>query len=96
MCATNNGCSLLNKVIVHCDYPPTASTNTFSTETYRNGTLYVPKGKYDIYGRKDAWREFANIVEEGGTGGNIEGDVNGDGKVDVSDVNRIIDIILGL
>ena len=41
----------------------------FSSETYRNGTLYVPVGTKDLYIRFDGWRQFLKIEEMGGTTG---------------------------
>jgi hypothetical protein len=35
----------------------------FSTETYRQGTLYVPSGTKDLYVRFDGWRDFLKIEE---------------------------------
>jgi hypothetical protein len=37
----------------------------FSEDTYRQGTLFVPKGTKELYTRFDGWREFLNIVEMG-------------------------------
>jgi len=36
---------------------PYNSTNIFSTNTLRKGTLYVPAGTKDLYARFDGWRE---------------------------------------
>lgn len=41
--------------------------NPFGENTYRKGTLYVPKGTKDLYVRFDGWREFLKIEEVGGT-----------------------------
>ena len=35
----------------------------FETNTYRQGTLYVPANTKDLYIRFDGWREFLNIAE---------------------------------
>ena len=35
----------------------------FANETYRQGTLYVPKGTKELYIRFDGWREFLKIEE---------------------------------
>ena len=40
-------------------------TGLFADETYRQGTLYVPKGTKDIYIRYDGWRDFLKIEEMG-------------------------------
>ena len=56
-------------------------------------TLYVPKGTKDIYKVTAPWKDFQNIVEESV---GLTGDVNGDGRVNVSDVTTLINMILGL
>ena len=35
----------------------------FSENTYRNGTLYVPKDTKELYSRFDGWRDFLKIEE---------------------------------
>ena len=42
---------------------PYNAKDIFSDDTYRQGTLYVPKGTKDLYIRFDGWREFLNIEE---------------------------------
>ena len=54
--------------------------------------LYVPRGSLQLYKKADQWKDFLNIEQEGG----LIGDVNGDGKVNVSDVSALINIILGV
>ena len=39
------------------------STNTFSTSTYRNGTLYVPEFLYNNYYYDTNWSQFAHIAK---------------------------------
>ena len=54
--------------------------------------VYVPKGSLAAYQNHHIWREFTHIVEmEDG----LKGDVNGDGEVNIADVNTVIDVILG-
>ena len=57
--------------------------------------LHVPKGTKDLYMNADQWKDFLNIIDD------IEepvsaGDVNGDGKVNVSDVTMLVNMILGV
>ena len=53
--------------------------------------VYVPKGSLAAYQNHYIWREFTHIVEmEDG----LKGDVNGDGEVNIADMNAVIDMIL--
>ena len=56
-------------------------------------TLYVPKGTVENYKATTGWKNFKTILEIG-TEASVSGDVNSDGKVDVTDVTTIIDIVL--
>lgn len=55
------GCDNLTKVIVHWNEPINISTGTFSNAA--NATLYVPKGKVELYENADGWKEFKAIKE---------------------------------
>lgn len=65
-----------------------------------NCILYVPKGSLATYWAANGWNEFKNIEEFDPAGGEnpepLKGDVNGDGKVNVSDVTTLVNIILGI
>ncbi|MBQ4008984.1 MAG: leucine-rich repeat protein, partial [Muribaculaceae bacterium] len=56
-------------------------------------TLYVPKGTKNVYKVTVPWKDFLNIVEESV---GVVGDVNGDDRVNVSDVSVLINMILGI
>ena len=45
---------------------PFNCSKVFTTNTLRNGTLYIPAGTKDLYTRFDGWREFLKIEEVGG------------------------------
>ena len=75
--------------------------NTFDTSgfilenqpIYRKATLYVPKGTAEAYRQSVAFANFENIVEmEGGTS---NGDANGDGEVNITDITYVLDKING-
>ena len=55
--------------------------------------MYVLRESFDVYSSMAPWNLFGNIV-----GINeiqkLPGDVNGDGMVNIADINVIIDIIL--
>lgn len=64
----------------------------FDEDTYTNAILYVPKGTEAVYRLTDPWKKFIHIV---GIDINADAcDVNGDGVVNISDLNNVINDIL--
>ena len=57
-------CKNLKKVNSKIANPFAISDETFDSDTYSNGTLYVPKGTVAQYKATDGWKNFKNIVEE--------------------------------
>ena len=61
----------------------------------KDETLHVLPQYFETYQTADQWNEFTNIA-----GDLVEptttGDVNGDGKVNVSDVTELVNMILGV
>ena len=51
--------------------------------------LTVPSGSVDLYRAADQWRKF--LFENSW----LRGDVNGDGEVNIADINALVNIILG-
>ncbi|MBQ5465853.1 MAG: dockerin type I repeat-containing protein, partial [Muribaculaceae bacterium] len=71
--------------------------DTFEGVDKDNCILYVPKGSLQTYWAASGWNEFTHIEEyEPESGQPLKGDVNGDGKVNVSDISTLINIILGI
>ena len=67
----------------------------FSTEVFTNATLYVPLASVEKYKLAAGWQEFQNIVGiDTGVEPSLPGDLNGDGNVDIEDVNLLINLIL--
>ena len=58
------GCNNLLSVTSDIEEPFNINSNNFSEETYRKGTLYVPKGTKELYSRFDGWRQFLKIEEK--------------------------------
>ena len=56
-----------NLLIVNSEiWEPFNCKDVFTTNTLRNGTLYIPVGTKNLYTRFDGWREFLKIEEVGG------------------------------
>ena len=70
--------------------PPVCDSETFSTSTFSNAMLYVPRTAIDTYKGADVWKNFFNVSNVV-----IRGDINGDDMVDVADVNGVINMMLG-
>ena len=94
-------CSGLKEVHAHMNHAiemgyintVTHEWTVFNQLDYDNCTLYVPKGLKELYVNSWLrWARFTHIVEEN----EIAGDVNGDGRVNVSDVATLINMILGI
>ena len=85
-----NACTALHTVYCKAVTPPfMASENAFAS--YNDAVLYVPNQSLAAY--KDAfyWYRFGLIL---GMDFSDPFDVNGDGEVNIADVNMLIDIVL--
>ena len=72
--------------------------DTASTEAWTSSSLYVPKGCKEKYLSTDGWWLFKNIVELGDEPepfSSVQGDMNGDGIVNGTDLVALVNIILG-
>ncbi len=88
-------CDSLQRIITRNPVPITFTLNDamFIYIDKDNCTLYVPIGTLETYRQAFAWKDFTHIMEF-----NPEdpGDVNVDGKMNVSDVTALINMILGI
>ena len=66
--------------------------NDFDGVVYENAVLIVPPGYKSVYQSADDWKKFKHIEE---FVGDIKGDINSDGSVDIADVNLCINTMLG-
>jgi hypothetical protein len=71
---------------------PATESNAFADSYIEYATLHVPTTSIDAYKAAAPWSEFKTFM--GLDDSSIKGDVNGDGKVDVSDVVGTVNIIL--
>ena len=88
------GCSAVTQMTCLSERPPLADDNTFLGMDYENCIVYVPAGSKTIYWTATGWKNFKNILEIDAVEP-LKCDVNGDGKVDIADVNAVINAMLG-
>ena len=92
-------CSLLENLYSLRERPIFINASVFEGVPKASCDLHVINGAKVRYEAQDVWKDFLFIIEDAESGDNengIKGDVNGDGKVNVSDVTALINIILGI
>lgn len=87
----NNTTANLKYVRVLGTTPPTLASDTFSSTTFSEGTLYVPKGCLSTY-KCWPWEKFNTMVESDF----IKGDVNVDNEVNATDITALINHLLNV
>ncbi len=82
------------------------SNSIFYPEEYLNfgvtfsgydGVLHVPQGSLQLYKKAECWKNFYRIIDDlppAGGAPDVNGDLNGDGVVDVDDLNILINIMV--
>jgi hypothetical protein len=86
-------CKLLEKVICRGDVPAAiANPDCFVRNIYSTALLLVPAEARPVYKKTGIWPWFKHMV--GVNLGYPYGDVNGDGEVNIADVNAVIKGIL--
>lgn len=95
-----SGCTQLMNIYAKMPRPFAIDASVFSgVQQQGYCDLHVIEGSKGRYQAMPVWRDFYMITEDAGSGGGqsgITGDVNGDGMVDVDDVNKVINIILDI
>lgn len=88
------GCVGFNTITSHIVNPDqiTLGESVFEFVNTKNCILKVPKGSVESYRSTRQWCDFLNIEEIQEP---ILGDVNNDGTIDVTDINCIINMMLG-
>jgi hypothetical protein len=84
-------CQELQSVTCMAREIPTLTSNYGDTYSFYGATLYVPEARVEEYRAADGWCDFATIVGLVGAG---PGDLNGDGRLSVSDVAGLINAII--
>ncbi len=87
------GCNAIETVTSKNDIAPSMGNVNCFNNVYNDATLYIPIGATEDYQLTNYWNKFAHIVEK-----NLDvvpGDVDGDGRVGISDVPSLIDLLLG-
>ena len=88
------GCTGLQQLQVEASEPPALGKQVFRDIDTEACTLQVPAGAVEKYREAEQWSAFANIVEIGAITPSINADVNGDGRIDIDDVNAVINALL--
>lgn len=83
-------CTSLDTVICCAKTPPTSYNDSFSDKG--NLTLCVPQVSLENYKTATYWKDFGNIIP---IGYHEPADVNGDNVVNLTDVNIVINVIIG-
>ena len=87
-------CGWTSSVVCYPVTPPSVGENAFYLLAWPDETtttLFVPFESLEVYQMHDKWSEFSRIVPFQGIG---PGDINGDGRLSISDVTSIINELL--
>ena len=87
------GCCQIKSITCFAVTPPDVESifERHEDDRYDEATLYVPMESWEDFRAHVEWGKFTHIVPFIGAG---PGDVNGDGKLSISDVTNIIDQLL--
>ena len=90
-----SGCNALKDITCLATTPPSVySKNTFYSsvdDIYTTATVHVPQSSITDYSNAYVWDNFTHLV---GISGGMQGDVDGDSQVTISDVTALIDLLL--
>lgn len=86
------GCSALKHIQCLSTTPPVMYSDfTFEDNIYKTARISVPASAISAYRGADGWKRFTSIEDLDGT---LNGDVNNDRQVNISDINAVINLIL--
>ena len=94
-------CPSIEMVTCKASTPPyLTGLNIFTTNVFNHAPLHVPTGSERAYMAHEGWGQFLTIIGDAdddnpsGESDYMKCDVNGDGEVNIADVNKVIDAIL--
>ena len=90
-----NYCDALTDVVCKAATPPVMEQPENCFSTYGTATLHVHPSVLKRYQQADGWTNFGSIVGESFINP-TPGDVNCDGQISISDVSRLIDMLLDM
>jgi len=79
---------------IYFDSHASQVSEPFMTDHYSNVRLTVPEGCAQAYRQADVWKKFTHISETDFPEEFMRGDVNNDGKVNISDVTVLVNYLL--
>ena len=86
-------CTAITSIVSKVTTPPVCGAQALDDINKWDCILYVPKGYVEYYQAADQWKEFF-FIEEGDPFAILRGDVNGDGAVNGTDIQAIINLIV--
>ena len=89
------GCNNIANIICHRNRPAAIDNEyAFESRVYDNATVHVPNGSLSYYYTAPVWIRFEHYIDDAGSVV-VKGDLTGDGRVDIDDVNAVVNLILG-
>ena len=79
-----SACDKLGYIVVEAPVASPTHKYTFGDDIHRKKWLIVPRGSAQSYKEAEGWGEFKHMIN----------DCTGDDKIDVADINLMIDVIL--
>ena len=86
-----SSCNGLKEVYCYAENVPSTDSNTFGSSRISDATLHVPAASVDAYKAAEPWSGFGSIIALADA---QRGDVNGDGLVNGTDIQTIINLIV--
>ena len=88
-----SGCTAVTSISCMAQTPPICGSMALDDINKSECILYVPKGCVDAYRSADQWKDFL-FIEESDMSDYLRGDVNGDGFVNGTDIQAVINFIV--